>query len=189
MISMGSRARLGLAAAGLMTMAVLAGCSQQEPGVATAPPTGEKSSTDDQRPSSGQRPTTTTTSANGGKIAPCSLLADADAAKFGLATPGKAKSTGGIPDCRWAASGQFGVLISVLDKGLAQLKDGEATTVGSRKAVQFIDVGQWKGCTIAMEVSDSMSVVVVVSPVDNTAGAQMCPRVREVAEIVDSKLP
>lgn len=181
---MGARAKFGLVAAGLMTLAVLAGCSQQEPGTPTAS-AGETPGS-----SAASRPTTTSSSgtASADKIEPCSLFPDADATKLGLATPGRARTSGGIPECRWMASGQFGVLISSANKGLASL-NGETVTLPKHKAVQVIDLEDFKGCSIAMEVSSTLTVFAIVSPVDNTPGAQMCPRALEVAKVVDSRLP
>ncbi|WP_225954235.1 DUF3558 domain-containing protein [Kibdelosporangium phytohabitans] len=181
---MGSRAKLGLVVAGCMALTVLAGCSKEEPGTPTA-------SVEETPDGTTQRPTTKAPSetASADKIDPCSLLPDADAAKFGLATPGKARTGNfGIPECKWTASGKFIVGISFANKKLAEFT-GDAVTLPKRKAVQTVDGGGFRGCSIVLELTDTVSAFNVVSSVDNAPGAQMCPQALEIAKVMDSKLP
>nr|CEL19650.1 hypothetical protein [Kibdelosporangium sp. MJ126-NF4]CTQ94550.1 hypothetical protein [Kibdelosporangium sp. MJ126-NF4] len=66
---------------------------------------------------------------------------------------------------------------------------GETVTLPKHKALQVVDLDEFRGCVILMEVSDDVIATAAVTPVGNTPGAQMCPRALEVAKIVDSKLP
>ncbi|WP_269086708.1 DUF3558 domain-containing protein [Actinosynnema sp. ALI-1.44] len=167
-----------------MTLAVLAGCSQKEPGVATGP------STEPEQTSTSKRPTSTPSSGVAGdKIDPCSLFPDADAERLGLSTPGKARTGNfGIPECRWTASGKFIAAVSSANNGLAKFK-GEPVTLPKHKALQIVDLAEFRGCSIALEMSADLIYVANVSPADNTPGAQMCPHALEIAKVVDSKLP
>lgn len=178
-----ARSRFGLVAAGLVALAAVAGCSQEEPGnpvgsPGTSVPSSPKTTT----------PSQTSSQPNGSAIDTCSLLPDADAARLGLSTPGEPGRIGGMPGCDWTASGKFGVAITSSNKGLSGTP-GESVSLPKRKAVQAVDLDGGQGCGIAMEVSASSTVLVIVSPVGGGSGSQVCPQALEIAKIVDARLP
>ncbi|CAM4183640.1 DUF3558 domain-containing protein [Kibdelosporangium persicum] len=174
------------ASAALVVFAALAGCTQSEGGTPT-PAAGGTSANDTPRPGPGT--TTSRSTSSDTPIDACDLLSDANAKDFGLATPGTAKTAGGMPGCQWIASGQFVLLISIDKKGLTGV-NGENVPLSKHKATKVADVGGVGGCGIGVETTDGRSTAIIgVTPTTGNAPEQACARAVEVAKVVDSTLP
>ncbi|TCO58053.1 hypothetical protein EV192_105116 [Actinocrispum wychmicini] len=93
--------------------------------------------------------------------------------------------------CNWGgASGGEGLAIGHAKNSLAGL-GGHSTDIGTRhKAatlppVPYIGSG---GCTIGLELSDSTSLIIIGNPPGGQPDDVACPKVNQVAKIIDPKL-
>jgi Protein of unknown function (DUF3558) len=179
---------LVVAAAALM----LAGCSEETSGAATA---GDGDNTSRPTIPTGDTGTSepTESTETGGEsgttdLKPCDLLTSSEQANFNLA-PGAEDDIGPARACQWRSSDQFTVTIGVIDElGLEDVQSNGATQdmkVGSHDAVQY--VGVLDTCAIAIGVTDASRV-----DVSGVAGSDMtkaCSVAKQAAELVEPKLP
>jgi hypothetical protein len=176
-----TRGKVLLVAVGLA--AVVAGCSQEQPGT----PSGSSGSTPGTSVDS--TPTSTRgTTAPASNIDPCELIPDAEATTLGLATPGKARTVAGLTACSWQAGGDFGVIVGVAKTGIDGV-NGQSVPLAKHKAVQSTESGGFGGCGVFVEISKTSSVIVAAVLSGGKPAAEACPRSVEVAKIVDSALP
>lgn len=172
---------------------VLAGCSEQTPGNATAgdeiPPSSEAQVTTE---SSEETTTTTEAGTPLADVDPCDLVSDAAATQLGL-TGGTAETLGEARVCRWRLDGptlneSFSVQVEIFEKrGLADIVGTniqQLPPIGTHQAASFI--GTAGGCGVSVGVGESARV-------DNTAVGgnqqQGCQLVTQLATLVEPELP
>lgn len=171
---------------------VLAGCSQETPGDATAGdstdrptiPTGGVGTNDPAEP--------TETSEGGDSstadLQPCELLTSSDQATFNLG-PGSEEELGPARACLWQASGEHAISVGVIDDlGLDDVQSSgtkQPTKVGSHDAVKY--GGPADTCSFAIGVSETSRVD--VSGVAGGDAAKACSVAKQAAELVEPKLP
>jgi hypothetical protein len=105
-----------------------------------------------------------------------------------LATPGKARTIGGLSACSWQASGVFSLVVGVAKSGLAGV-NGQSVPLAKHKAILSTESGGFEGCGVFVEISEKSSVIVAAVLSGGKPAAEACPRSVEVAKIVDSTLP
>jgi len=120
----------------------------------------------------------------------CSLLTSADVSSFGVGSTGKEDdSIKGSRDCSYQKSGSFTIGATIYDEvGIKDVTDrGTLTqlTVGSHEAVQGMSSGGV--CAIALKTSETSRVDATGNAVADDKKA--CDLARQVAEIVEKKLP
>lgn len=156
--------------------------------------------TGDAKPTStsgGTAPTSTPNSASGlESVEPCDLLTEAEVTSLGLTYPGKAEQVGTSDGCSWNISGNGGLRAGIrTTTGVKDLNlDGDKisqTKVGKYDATKVeAPDGAKHGCTFAISVTESSSVVVIgnlTATSDDTAAA--CERSSKAAELIAPKLP
>ncbi|GLY54445.1 DUF3558 domain-containing protein [Lentzea sp. NBRC 102530] len=159
--------------------------------------TGNPVSGDPTPTGGGSTSTSTSSSASGlDSVKPCDLLTEAEVTGLGLTYPGEAEQVGTADSCDWRVSGNGGLQVGIRTKsGLADLN-----LVGDK--VSDVKVGKYdakkveaqnggkNGCTFAIGVTESSSVVVIANlkgTSEDTAGA--CERSSKAAELIAPKLP
>lgn len=175
----------GRVTAGLIALALVAGCSETKTGTPQASGDGTSASA-----TSGSSRTTTpsATSPVDSAIDPCELLSSADTASLGLGV-GKPKTlSSGTKTCDWSSPGKFGIGMLASKKGLEGL-NGESVPLAKHKAIRTSVPDDPGACAVVVGISDKASVI--INSVLNTSGSpeQTCPRAIEVAKIIDPKLP
>jgi hypothetical protein len=132
-------------------------------------------------------PPKTTTATAGGKQEPCSLLSSAEVTGLGLGE-GKSKNAAGLKFCDWKSSGSSDAISVGYGENSLDSLGGRSISIGQHKAAQLQPHPIFGTCPIAIGLSDSTTVIVLGT---GTGGndAAVCPKVLEVAKIIDPKLP
>jgi hypothetical protein len=122
------------------------------------------------------------------RVEPCSLITSAEAGQSGL-DAGTSNKIGGFPGCRWRASGKYLLDVSALDgRGLKDVVStgGVDTTVGQHEAKRTPNAAGSGSCAIAIGVSDSARVDVLIAPIGSVGDT--CQVALQYAQLVESKL-
>lgn len=168
---------------------VVAGCANKTAGL----PQAEGNVTAD---TSGSTPSSAkSTTPNASKVDvddPCSLMSSAEASSLGYHDGTTKMVLDKYKVCNWrGAAGGEGLAMGHAKYSLAYL-NGQNADIGTKhKAatlppVPYIGSG---GCTIGLEMSDSTTLVIIGTPSGGQPDDVACPKVNQVAKILDPKLP
>jgi hypothetical protein len=161
-------------------------CSSPQPGDPSPAPVAESTSSPPTSASADDSPLA--------DLKPCDLLTSAEVGSLGLTAPGSPEKLGGKDVCEWKISGNGG-LSAGAERGIAELNlDQQASSaikVGEYDAVLVqAPNGAAYLCTVAIEVTDSSSLVVIANlKASSTDTAAACERARKAAELIAPKLP
>lgn len=172
--------------------AILASCSNSESGTPEA--SGGPSN-----PASSSAATSTPTDEGAGTtplsgLDPCSLLSTSDAAQFGPVEEPKREQIGTADTCAWSPDRSDGSIargtVSIGTRENAGVQDVADKGMGVQRTEEngrdYARSPNVNGCTIAIGVTDSARVDVVVSGADP---GKACEMANTITELVEPKVP
>jgi hypothetical protein len=163
----------------------LAGCSESATGLPQ--PTPGTPGTNQTSSSATPPKSATTTAPTGSKQEPCSLLSSTEATGLGLGE-GKVKNAAGLKFCDWKSTASSDAISVGYGENSLDSLNGQSVSIGKHKAAQLPPHPIFGTCPIAIGLPDSTTVIVLGTGTGgNDAG--VCPKVLEVAKIIDPKLP
>lgn len=170
---------------------VLAGCSQETPGSASAgdddtgAPTIPGGDTTTGEPTESSEPGGGSGTAD---LQPCDMLTGDEQAQLQV-SGGAEDEVGPERLCLWTASGSHTVTVGIADElGLDDVQSSGPKTpmkVGAHDAVQF--TGGVSSCAVALGVTDTSRVDVISAA--NGDEAKACTIAKQAAALVEPKLP